>query len=73
MDPTGIEAGNVVRLRKRHPCGGDTWEVIRIGTDIGLCCQTCGRYVLLRRALFRQRLKAVLSPEGAPSPERSAR
>jgi len=66
MDPVGIQVGNVVRLRKRHPCGGDTWQVMRVGTDIGLRCLTCGRYVLLRRMVFRQRLKAVLPAEARP-------
>ena len=41
--------GDVVRLRRRHPCGGDTWLVDRLGADIGLRCRTCGRHVLLER------------------------
>lgn len=48
--------GDVVRLRRGHPCGGDTWLVDRLGADIGLRCQTCGRHVLLERALLERRL-----------------
>ena len=38
--------GDVVRLRRRHPCGGDTWLVDRLGADIGLRCEGCHRHVL---------------------------
>ncbi|MGB9723634.1 MAG: DUF951 domain-containing protein [Chloroflexia bacterium] len=59
-----VELGDRVRLRKPHPCGGDTWEVTRIGSDIRLRCLTCGRVILLRREQFRRRLRAVLPREG---------
>ncbi len=68
---TTVQVGDRVRLRKPHPCGSDSWQVTRIGTDIGLRCLTCGRTVLLRRALFQRRLKAVLSREPAAEPGRS--
>jgi len=55
-----LQVGAHVRLRKPHPCGGDTWQVTRLGTDVGLRCLTCGRRILLRRATFRRRFKAVL-------------
>ncbi len=47
--------GDVMRLRRTHPCGGDAWLVDRLGADIGLRCQTCGRHVLLERAKLEQR------------------
>lgn len=47
--------GDVTRLRRTHPCGGDTWLVDRLGADIGLRCQTCGRHVLLERAKLEHR------------------
>lgn len=52
--------GDVIRLRRGHPCGGDTWLVDRLGADIGLGCQTCGRHVLLERALLERRLVAFV-------------
>jgi hypothetical protein len=52
--------GDVLRLRRRHPCGGDTWLVDRLGADIGLRCQTCGRHVLLARASLERRLAGFL-------------
>jgi len=55
-----IELGDIVRLRKKHPCGGTDWEVVRLGTDIGLVCLGCGRRVLLPRGDFNKRLKTIL-------------
>jgi hypothetical protein len=48
--------GDVVRLQRSHPCGGSTWLVDRLGADIGLRCQTCGRHVLLARRTVEDRL-----------------
>ncbi|MEA2608022.1 MAG: hypothetical protein QOJ75_265 [Chloroflexota bacterium] len=53
--------GDVVRLRRHHPCGGDTWQVDRLGADIGLRCQTCARHVLVDRRLLERRLVAFVS------------
>lgn len=56
-----IRLGDVVRLRKVHPCGGDEWEVVRLGADIGITCRTCGRRVLLDRSLFEKRVKMFVT------------
>jgi hypothetical protein len=53
--------GDVVRLRRPHPCGGSAWLVDRLGADIGLRCQTCGRHVLLERRLLESRLVEFVS------------
>ena len=47
--------GDVVRLRRAHPCGGHDWQVDRLGADIGLRCETCGRRVLLERRDLERR------------------
>ncbi len=57
---TPIALGDVVRLRKPHPCGGDEWVVVRIGADIGLRCVKCQRRVLLSRREFERRLASVV-------------
>ncbi len=54
MDP---KLGDVVRLRKKHPCGSFEWEVVRLGADIGIKCRTCGRRVLLERRVFERRVR----------------
>jgi hypothetical protein len=50
-----------VRLRKPHPCGSYDWTVVRLGADIGLKCQGCGRRVLLPRRVLEKRVKTFLS------------
>jgi len=55
-----VHVGDIVRLRKPHPCGSYEWEVVRIGADIGLVCQGCGRKVLLPRGTFNKRLKTFI-------------
>ncbi|HSL97829.1 MAG TPA: DUF951 domain-containing protein [Candidatus Deferrimicrobiaceae bacterium] len=52
--------GDVVRLRRRHPCGGREWLVDRLGADIGLRCRACGRHVLLERRVLESRLEAFV-------------
>jgi hypothetical protein len=56
-----INLGDIVRLRKAHPCGGYEWEVVRVGADIGLKCLKCQRRVLLTREVFGRRLKELVS------------
>ncbi|HJX13141.1 MAG TPA: DUF951 domain-containing protein [Dehalococcoidales bacterium] len=51
--------GDVVRLKKGHPCGGNEWQVVRLGVDIGLKCLRCGHRVLLPGEVFRRRVKGL--------------
>jgi hypothetical protein len=53
--------GDVVRLKRSHPCGGAEWLIDRLGADIGLRCQTCGRRVLLDRRVLESRIAAFVS------------
>ena len=56
-----ISIGDVVRMRKPHPCGGFEWQVFRTGADIGIQCLTCKRRVMLSRSKFEKRLKTVVT------------
>jgi hypothetical protein len=56
--------GDIVRLRKAHPCGGYDWEVVRLGMDIGIRCLKCSRRVLLERPVFEKRVKKILARGG---------
>jgi hypothetical protein len=58
--PIDVQVGDVVRLRKPHPCGGYDWQVVRIGADIGLKCLTCDHRVLLTRREFEKRVKTFV-------------
>ncbi len=62
-EPIPFAVGDVVRLKKPHPCGGYDWAVVRLGADIGLKCQRCGRRVLLPRRELERRLKQFLHRE----------
>jgi hypothetical protein len=56
--------GDVVRLRKPHPCGSRDWQVVRLGADIGLSCQGCGHRVVLSRQNLARRLTALTRSGG---------
>lgn len=56
-----VSEGDIVRLKKPHPCGTNEWEVVRVGMDIGLVCKGCGRRVTLVRSDFDRRYKAHIS------------
>lgn len=60
--------GDIVDMKKQHPCGGYAWEVIRVGADIKIKCCTCGRIVMLPRNVFEKRVKKLVksnNPEGS--------
>ena len=56
-----VHPGDVVRMRKPHPCGANEWLVVRIGADIGLKCQGCGRRLMVPRDRFNKSFKAYIS------------
>src|SRR5690348_14670170 len=59
--PLDVFIGDVVRLRKPHPCGSYEWTVVRLGADIGLRCHGCEHRVLLSRRDLQKRLKTFVS------------
>jgi hypothetical protein len=65
-----IRLQDVIQTRKPHPCGSDTWVVIRTGADIKMKCQGCGRIVMLDREVFFKRRKKLLQRTAAPEAER---
>lgn len=52
--------GDVVQMRKPHPCGDDRWEVLRTGMDFRIKCLGCGRAVMLPRRKFEKQVKAII-------------
>lgn len=64
--PYEVAVGDVVELRKLHPCGSKVWAVTRIGADIGLKCQGCGRHVMLTRREYFKSVKKILT-HGEPT------
>jgi len=56
-----IKLGDVVRLKKKHPCGSYEWQVVRLGADIGIKCLKCQRRILLERSTLERRIKTLIS------------
>ena len=61
-----VKLGDLVQLRKTHPCGSDRWTVIRVGADIKIRCQGCGRIVMMDRADFTKRVKKIIGHSQEP-------
>jgi len=58
--PEKFFLGDVVRMRKPHPCGDDRWEVMRTGMDFRMKCLGCGRVVMIPRRKFERGVKEIL-------------
>lgn len=52
--------GDIVRMKKAHPCGSYEWEILRVGMDFGIKCRGCGHFVMLPRAKFEKAVKDIL-------------
>ena len=50
-----IEVGNIIRLKKKHPCGSMEWEVLRTGADFRLKCLGCGHQIMVPRKLVEKK------------------
>lgn len=54
-----INVGDVVRLKKQHPCGSSEWEVLRFGADFRLKCTGCGRQIMIERRKLEKNIKEI--------------
>ena len=54
------EVGDIVKMKKTHPCGSDRWEITRTGIDFGMKCLGCEHYVMLPRPKFEKAVQAIL-------------
>ena len=62
--PVKFNVGDIVKMRKAHPCGSALWQVTRTGMDFGMKCQGCGHFVMLPRVKFERMVKEVVTPAG---------
>ncbi len=60
MERKVFNLGDIVRMKKQHPCGSFNWEVMRMGADIKIKCQGCGRMVMLPRSEFERKMTRVM-------------
>lgn len=61
-----VKLGDIVRLRKKHPCGSYEWQVVRLGADIRIQCLRCNRFVLLERREFERKVRALVQHHTQP-------
>ena len=66
MERKVFSLGDIVRMKKQHPCGSYNWEVVRMGADIKIKCQGCGRIVMLSRSDFERKLIRVVEKKTLP-------
>lgn len=60
MDVREFSVGDVVKMKKEHPCGSNEWEVTRTGVDFVLKCLKCNRQVMIPRIKFERAVRAIL-------------
>ena len=62
--PVKFNVGDIVKMRKAHPCGSALWQITRTGVDFGMKCRGCGHFVMLPRVKFERMVKEVVAPAG---------
>ena len=60
MDKAEYEKGTIVKMKKKHPCGSDEWEILRVGMDFGIKCCGCGHFVMMSRPKFEKMVRAIV-------------
>lgn len=54
-----IQVGNIVKLKKQHPCGSREWEVLRVGADFRLKCLGCGHQIMVPRKMVEKNVREI--------------
>lgn len=60
MEAKKYEFGDIVEMKKQHPCGTNKWKIIRMGADIRIKCEGCQHSVMIPRREFEKKMKKVL-------------
>ena len=55
-----IQVGDRVEMKKTHPCGGKSFEILRVGMDFKIKCESCGREVMVPRNKIEKNIKKIL-------------
>ncbi len=58
-----IQVGDILKLKKQHPCGSREWEVLRIGADFRLKCMGCGHQIMIARRQAEKSVKEIRSKD----------
>lgn len=60
-----VRIGDRLKMKKKHPCGADTFLVLRIGADFKIRCEGCGREVMTERTKVEKNIKKIIREENA--------
>jgi hypothetical protein len=71
MEAKKFELGDVVEMKKQHPCGTNEWKIIRMGADIRIKCEGCQHSVMIPRREFEKKLKKILIPANPVTEEQN--
>lgn len=71
MEAKKFELGDVVEMKKQHPCGTNEWKIIRVGADIRIKCEGCQHSVMIPRREFEKKLKKILIPANPVTEEQN--
>lgn len=58
-----IQVGDILKMKKQHPCGSAEWEVLRIGADFRLKCTGCGHQIMIPRVKAEKNVRGVVRKE----------
>ena len=58
-EPVDYQIGDIVKLKKPHPCGSQEWEILRVGADFRLKCEGCGHQVMISRKLVEKNTRGL--------------
>lgn len=72
MERKVFQLGDIVLMKKNHPCGSNEMEIIRMGMDIRIKCVGCKHSVLVPRAKFEKNMRKVIRPAAEPSDDHSS-
>ena len=65
--PLDISVGDRLTMKKKHPCGSDSFVVLRTGMDLRVRCEGCGREVMVPRSKLERNIRAIIKPDGSGS------
>ncbi len=57
------QVGDIVKLKKAHPCGSHEWEILRVGMDFRLKCLGCGHQIMVSRKLVEKNTRGLRKPD----------
>ena len=58
-----FEVGQIIKMKKKHPCGSDQWEIMRVGADFRLKCMGCGHQIMIPRRQAEKNIKEIIGKQ----------